>query len=520
MIPLTIDPELRDLIPVLSTEELAELKASVMSEGIRDKLVVWDRGGELVLVDGHHRLALATELDLPYEVHKKEFVDKQAAAEWMIKNQKARRNLNEEQRFNMAEKFRLILESKARENLSLTGGDKKSQSAKSGLLKSTKPIDKPVNTREELAKIADMSQDRYYKIGKVKDTAPASIVEAWRNQEMPISVAYDLTKELDKLPATDKPSAAVLCGLNLEKARKLVSLFETSGKDGSNDTYHEILNSGGIAYGDEMDLFCDFKDSDMAQIGKALASVADYHRYLKRQADSAIENQARLEALEVKSNIVLHEGAMQDVLASLDICFDTVVADPPYNVTGWKWDKLGTSDEFMQTVGVWIDSILACVKEEYLLFWFCSPSYMADTEMLFRQRNMTIQSRLIWNRRNMAKGSDAKYKFIDTWECIFHVGNKPLNFGKSWDDSRFDVQEFAVPQTNFTDAKLHPTQKPLALIEWLLHYGSYDNDLILDPFGGSGTTGEAIQNLAGNRKGHLIEMNEEYCRVIQKRLGL
>lgn len=213
---------------------------------------------------------------------------------------------------------------------------------------------------------------------------------------------------------------------------------------------------------------------------------------------------------------VIH-GGMLDTIGDWDgPRFDLVVADPPYNVTEWHWDRIGP--EFLAVTRTWLEAVISVCKSEYNLFWFCSPQYMADIELVMRELDLPIQSRIIWNRRNMAKGSDAKMKFIDSYEMIFHVGNRPLNFPPQWTDARFDVQTFAVPQTNFSDTKLHPTQKPLDLIRRLVAFGSYPGDAVLDPFAGSGTTGEACI-LETNRTCVLIEREAEYIEVINGRLS-
>jgi DNA modification methylase len=62
----------------------------------------------------------------------------------------------------------------------------------------------------------------------------------------------------------------------------------------------------------------------------------------------------------------------------------------------------------------------------------------------------------------------------------------------------------------------HPTQKPLKLMMWLINLTTNPGDTILDPFGGSGTTGEAALLL--NRTPILIERDPEYADVIDKRL--
>ena len=208
--------------------------------------------------------------------------------------------------------------------------------------------------------------------------------------------------------------------------------------------------------------------------------------------------------------VKLYRGDMLQVLPQLDRKFGLVVADPPYGVTDYEWDVLNTK--------AWLEAIIPCLKDKYHLFWFCSPQYAADVEMAFRELGLEIQSRIVWHRRNMAKGSHAKHKFIDTWDMIFHAGNKPLNFPEGWTDAWFDVQIHAVPQTNFTDKKLHPTQKPYSLIRRLVEFGSDKDEDILDPFAGSGTTGATCQE--DDRQCVLVEMEEGYCGIIEGRLHI
>jgi len=211
------------------------------------------------------------------------------------------------------------------------------------------------------------------------------------------------------------------------------------------------------------------------------------------------------------TEINLHLGDMLKLLKNGKFPkFDLVVTDPPYGVTDYRWDKLETKK--------WLKAIIPHLAKKYHLFWFCSPSFAADIEMIFRELELPIQSRIVWHRRNMAKGSQAKDKFIDTWEMCFHIGNKPLNFDDNWTDARFDVQTHAVPQTQFTDRKVHPTQKPYQLIKNLVQHGSDYGENVLDPFAGGGTTGLACQELERNCT--LIELEEEYIGVIQTRLGI
>jgi len=75
------------------------------------------------------------------------------------------------------------------------------------------------------------------------------------------------------------------------------------------------------------------------------------------------------------------------------------------------------------------------------------------------------------------------------------------------------VQKFTTAEF---EGKNHPTQKPVALFEYLIKTYTNEGDLVLDNCAGSGTTGVACKNL--NRKFILIEKEEKYCEIIKQRL--
>jgi len=95
---LKIDETIRRVLMPLRDDERALLEQSVLAEGIRDPLVVWRRGDELILLDGHHRYELAQKHGLDFSVVEMEFDDESHAVQWVLRNQLARRNLTDEQR--------------------------------------------------------------------------------------------------------------------------------------------------------------------------------------------------------------------------------------------------------------------------------------------------------------------------------------------------------------------------------------------------------------------------------------
>jgi 16S rRNA G966 N2-methylase RsmD len=95
---LTIDETMRRVLMPLRDDERALLEQSILEEGIRDPLVVWRRGDELILLDGHHRHQLAQKHGLDFSIVEMEFDDESHAVQWVLRNQLARRNLTDEQR--------------------------------------------------------------------------------------------------------------------------------------------------------------------------------------------------------------------------------------------------------------------------------------------------------------------------------------------------------------------------------------------------------------------------------------
>jgi N6-adenosine-specific RNA methylase IME4 len=115
---ITIDPEFQALIPPLRPEELAQLEANVLADGIRDPLVVW---GE-VLIDGHNRYGLAQKHGLTYQLVQRDFADRDEACDWIDRNQLGRRNLHPDQ-------FALLVGRRYNRAKKAHGGDRKTESS-------------------------------------------------------------------------------------------------------------------------------------------------------------------------------------------------------------------------------------------------------------------------------------------------------------------------------------------------------------------------------------------------------
>ncbi|MBQ6664089.1 MAG: hypothetical protein IJM68_00735 [Synergistaceae bacterium] len=97
---LTVDEEFAGLIPPLTDDEYKRLEESIITEGCREAIIVWNK----TIVDGHNRYRICRTHQIPYRIERKDFADKNAVKLWMLRTQLGRRNLNDFQRIEMVRK--------------------------------------------------------------------------------------------------------------------------------------------------------------------------------------------------------------------------------------------------------------------------------------------------------------------------------------------------------------------------------------------------------------------------------
>ena len=147
-------PELAELLPPLSGEQLAALEADLLRSGCYSPIIVNE---DLAIVDGHNRQRLCEEHGLPYQMAVFAFEDLLEAKQWALDTQKGRRNLDKWELGKIALKLKPEIEARAKANMSTGGGDQKSEDAKSGSVNSPNPI-LPVDTRKEMAQAVGIGE--------------------------------------------------------------------------------------------------------------------------------------------------------------------------------------------------------------------------------------------------------------------------------------------------------------------------------------------------------------------------
>lgn len=369
---LQIDPEFQSLIPPLAEDERAELEASLKVEGCRHPLDVWHG----VIVDGHNRYAICQANGIPFEVKEHEFEDRDAAKEWILRNQLARRNLEKYMRGALALRLKGVIAARAKANMSRGG---------QGYQKS----DNPVHTLKELSAAADVSHDTIHKVEAVERDAPEPVKVAARAGDISTNRAYEITRALKDLPEADRARAAEICIDHDEKARTLVRLHKSQHTDpDSNGTYEEILRTGGFHYGDELEKWCDFKTAGVGEINEALRSLAKHHK---------------IEALRFKRESAppLPEGK-----------YNLILSDPPWRYEHVKTESRAIENHYptMTLEDICALPVAELADDDAVLFLWATSPKLAEAMQVIEAWGFEYRTCMVWVKDKIGMGHYARQR--------------------------------------------------------------------------------------------------------------
>jgi len=195
---------------------------------------------------------------------------------------------------------------------------------------------------------------------------------------------------------------------------------------------------------------------------------------------------------------------------------DLVFTDPPYNVDyeGYTQEKLKikgdcmSEAEFKGFLEASFRSYRSLVKSGGSMY-VCHPSsWQREFQNALEATGFEVRCQIIWAKNTFAWGF-GRYKFQHEPMFYAHVsGQKDAWYG---DKSQSTLWQEKKPAAN----RLHPTMKPVELIERALVNSSKAGDIIVDLFGGSGST--LIGCERGQRKARLMELDPRYADVIVRR---
>ena len=230
---LIIDQEFKNLIPPLTQEEYDKLEESILNEGCRDALVIWNE----ILVDGHNRYEICKKHNIPFATIQKEFNDRNDVIIWMINNQFARRNLPAYERARLALRLKPALAEKAKENL-VTHTSEGYQ----GCQNSDKA---PIDTKKEIAKAAGVSHDTIAKVAKIEEKATPEIKKQLSTGDISINQAY---KQIKKEEKREERKEAIEQQISKPSSGSFVDIYTTEKK------YRVIYADPPWSYGDKQNI--------------------------------------------------------------------------------------------------------------------------------------------------------------------------------------------------------------------------------------------------------------------------
>ncbi|MBF0211855.1 MAG: site-specific DNA-methyltransferase [Desulfamplus sp.] len=212
---------------------------------------------------------------------------------------------------------------------------------------------------------------------------------------------------------------------------------------------------------------------------------------------------------------------------------DLIIADPPYNLGkdyGNNHDLKGF-DEYLEFSLNWLKEAHRVLKQTGTIYVFMGVrfiSYLYD--IMDRQLKMSFNSWICWH---YTQGMGKTLGFSPRHDDIL-MFNKSHNFTFNLDNVRVpqkyyrtrnnmrganpgDVWKFSHVHYCNVNRQKHPTQKPEGLAERMVLASSNEDDFVLDPFSGSGTTLRVCQQLSRNCIG--FELNQEFVKMTEERLS-
>jgi len=218
---------------------------------------------------------------------------------------------------------------------------------------------------------------------------------------------------------------------------------------------------------------------------------------------------------------------------------DMIFADPPYflssdgiscsggkmvSVNKGDWDKSISIEEKHKFNRKWIKLCYQALKDNGTIWISGTMHNIYSIGMALEQEGFKIINNITWKKLNPPPNISCRF-FVHSTETILwakkdiknakHKFNyslmRELNDGKQMKD----VWESSLTKPSEKKCGKHPTQKPIEILEKIILASTDENDLILDPFNGSGTTGIVANRL--NRKYIGIEKAKEFLDLTIRR---
>lgn len=229
--------------------------------------------------------------------------------------------------------------------------------------------------------------------------------------------------------------------------------------------------------------------------------------------------------------INLHKGDCLDIMDELitdGVKVDTILTDPPYGTTECKWDSVISFDEMWSRLNQLIKPNGAIVLfgsepfssalrmsnvENYKYDWKWEKEQGVGQLNCKRRPLKKIEDILVFNTKTYNPQGLKDCNIVKKAHKTNTVYNEQKDYIQKKTGYPTDILKFSRELRN----RKHPTQKPVALMEYLVKTYTDENEVVLDFTMGSGSTGVACKNLNRNFIG--IELDENYFNIAKERIN-
>ncbi len=225
---------------------------------------------------------------------------------------------------------------------------------------------------------------------------------------------------------------------------------------------------------------------------------------------------------------------VMDVLIEKGVKVDAIITDPPYGTTGCKWDSVIPFDAMWERLN-------KLIKKGGAIVLFGSEPFSSALRM---SNIKNYKYDWVWNKKKSGNIMLAKLQPMKITECVSVFNNTKDNYfpimeklASSRTSRAYSIGQTMGGRLNYTKdtlythtypvniitvsnasqkGKVHPTQKPVALLDYIIRTYTKEHETVLDFTMGSGTTGVAC--VLSNRGFIGIELDEKYFNLAKKRI--
>lgn len=214
----------------------------------------------------------------------------------------------------------------------------------------------------------------------------------------------------------------------------------------------------------------------------------------------------------INDDITLIQGDCLEHLKKIECkSISAIITDPPYflglthNGKRGNFDDLAIAKPFFTSL---FEEFKRVLKDDGSVYFFCDWRGYAFYYILF-DAIIGTKNLLVWDK---VSGTGRFYAYSHEF-ILFYTGKKNIRGGCNIVKN---IRSFSNQAQKTNGEKIHPTQKPIELMEKLILDSTNEGEVVLDPFMGSGTTGVACVNLKRCFTG--IELQEKYIQIAKKRV--